>query len=63
MVVADGGIERGCQENNSNMQKGVTKGDNLPHDGHEEEYTNKISNCRNHSNRKKQQNKNTQIRQ
>lgn len=27
----------GCNENSSNMQEGVTKEGNLPHDGHEEE--------------------------
>lgn len=37
LVVADGGMKGGCNENSSNMQEGVTKEGNLSHDGHEKE--------------------------
>lgn len=48
-----GSMEGGCQENITNMLEGVTKGANLPFDGHEEEDTYKNSDLRDQNSRKK----------
>lgn len=63
LVVDDGGIGGECHENNSNMQEGVTKEGNLPHEGHAVEYSVQTCDCIDHNNNKKQQKENTQRRQ
>lgn len=53
--VAGWGKDRACQENTTNLQEGVTKGGNLPHDGHEREYIDQNPDLRAKTSRKKQQ--------